>query len=67
SFVAELSARGSSAAVVRAIVALAESLGIEVIAEGIETTQQCRVLMGLGCTIGQGFLYSKPLPIAQLP
>lgn len=66
SFVAELSARGSSAAVVRAIVALAESLGIEVIAEGVETAQQCRVLMGLGCTIGQGFLFSRPEPIAQL-
>lgn len=66
SFVAELSARGSSAAVVRAIVALAESLGIEVIAEGVETSLQARVLMGLGCSIGQGFLFSRPEPIAQL-
>jgi EAL domain-containing protein (putative c-di-GMP-specific phosphodiesterase class I) len=66
SFVADLSARGSSSAVVRAITALAESLGIEVIAEGVETEEQCALLRGLGCSIGQGFYYSRPLPIDAL-
>ena len=55
-----------SAAVVRAILALAKSLGMEVIAEGIETTEQRDALFELGCTYGQGFLYSHPRPSGEL-
>ena len=66
SFVADLSERGSSSVVVRAITALAESLGIEVIAEGIETAQQRQLLIDLGCATGQGFLFSHPLPIDEI-
>lgn len=66
SFVSDLSARGSTSTVVRAITALAESLGIEVIAEGVETTLQRQMLLDLGCARGQGFLFSRPLPIARI-
>ncbi|MBN8480220.1 MAG: EAL domain-containing protein [Xanthomonadales bacterium] len=66
SFVADLSARGSTSAVVRAITALAESLGIELIAEGVETPLQRQLLLELGCTKGQGFLFSQPAPISQV-
>lgn len=68
SFVAELKSdlTGSSAAVVRAIRALAVSLGMEVIAEGVETTLQCDALMRLDCEIGQGFLFAFPRPAREL-
>ena len=64
SFVADLNgdARAESVAVIRAIVALASSLGIEIIAEGVETLAQRDRLMELGCTYAQGFLYGRPEP-----
>ena len=67
SFVADLAKEGSSPAVVRAIVALAESLGVEVIGEGVETPAQRDALIALGCTIGQGFLFSQPSLIRDFP
>ena len=68
SFVAPLTApsanQGSaSAAVVRAVVALAGSLGLSVVAEGIETQAQADALRALGCHLGQGFLFAKPGPL----
>jgi diguanylate cyclase (GGDEF)-like protein len=68
SFVADLvpGAHGGSAAVVRAIQALAGSMGLEVIAEGIETEQQRAALLELGCRYGQGFLFSRPRPAAEM-
>ncbi len=63
-FVAELKPNddGSSSAVVRAIQALAGSLGMQVIAEGIETEAQHEALKALGCEFGQGFLFGRPEP-----
>lgn len=67
SFVADLKsgATGGSVPVVRAIHALAGSLGMELIAEGIETTEQRDVLLELGCGFGQGFLYTHPRPAGK--
>jgi diguanylate cyclase (GGDEF)-like protein len=66
SFVAGLEgeAANESVAVIRAIVALATSLGIELIAEGVETRHQRDRLIELGCTYAQGFLFSPPVPLA---
>ena len=66
SFIADLNgdARAESVAVIRAIVALAGSLGIEIIAEGVETLAQRERLLELGCTYAQGFLYGRPEPLA---
>ena len=66
SFVADLDgdARTESVAVIRAIVALAGSLGIEIIAEGVETMAQRERLLELGCTYAQGFLFGRPQPPA---
>jgi len=50
----------------RAIVELAHSLEIEVIAEGIESAQQSAVLSELGCVWGQGFYYAAPLPASEI-
>jgi len=67
SFVAELGAErsGNSAAVIRAVLALAVTLGMEVVAEGIETTAQRAALLELGCELGQGFLFSHPQPASH--
>lgn len=48
--------------VVGAILALSRALGIEVIAEGIETSDQCVALRTMGCELGQGFLFGRPAP-----
>lgn len=47
--------------IVRAIVSLAHGLGLDVVAEGIESATQLRVLKDIGCEMGQGFLFSKPV------
>jgi EAL domain-containing protein (putative c-di-GMP-specific phosphodiesterase class I) len=62
SFVRELGIVPQSMAVVTAIIALAKSLDLKVVAEGVEKQQQQDVLFGEGCTLMQGFLFSKPLP-----
>jgi EAL domain-containing protein (putative c-di-GMP-specific phosphodiesterase class I) len=48
-------------AIVRAILSLAEALGMATTAEGIETPQLAETLAGLGCTTGQGYLYAEPM------
>jgi EAL domain-containing protein (putative c-di-GMP-specific phosphodiesterase class I) len=55
---------GASEAVVRAIMALARSQNLDVIAEGVETVVQRDALLGLGCHLGQGYLYSRPKPLS---
>jgi len=62
SFVRDLGITPQSSAVVSAIIALARSLGLRVIAEGVENLRQMEVLHRLGCGVMQGFLFSKPLP-----
>ncbi len=61
SFISDLMSNASTRAIVHAMVKLANSLGIATVAEGIETRQQHNVLMAIGCTTGQGFLYNKAL------
>jgi predicted signal transduction protein with EAL and GGDEF domain/CheY-like chemotaxis protein len=62
SFVRDLGITPQSSAVVSAIIALARSLGLRVIAEGVESLRQMEVLHRLGCGLMQGFLFSRPLP-----
>ncbi len=52
--------------VIEAIISMAHSMNCQVIAEGIETTEQLEYLKQLGCNLGQGFLCSRPVPAAQL-
>jgi EAL domain-containing protein (putative c-di-GMP-specific phosphodiesterase class I) len=67
SFVAELGRDGkiSSASVVTAVLALARALGMDVVAEGIETAEQRKVLVAMGCDLGQGYLLGRPAPIGH--
>ncbi len=65
SFVRDLVTDSSDLAIVSAIIAIARHLHIQVIAEGIEGYQQAEILRKLGCTIGQGFLFARPMPAEQ--
>ena len=66
SFVARLGAEsGNSDAVVVSILALARALGIEAVAEGIETEAQRATLLEMGCLFGQGYLQGRPAPIGH--
>ena len=51
---------------VRAMIPLADSLGMTPLAEGIETEGEWRFLADRGCTLGQGFYFSKPVPAAEI-
>jgi EAL domain-containing protein (putative c-di-GMP-specific phosphodiesterase class I) len=62
SFVSGLDGASSSTEVVRAILAIAQALHLEVVAEGVETLGQHDALIALGCTRGQGFRYARPMP-----
>ncbi len=66
SFVRELGITPQSSAVVTAIIALARSLGLRVVAEGVETLRQMEVLHRLGCGVMQGFLFSRGVPANEL-
>jgi predicted signal transduction protein with EAL and GGDEF domain/CheY-like chemotaxis protein len=66
SFVRDLGVTPQSTAVVTAIVALARSLGLRVVAEGVETLRQLEVLHRLGCSVMQGFLFSRAVPADEL-
>ncbi|MGI1670483.1 MAG: sensor domain-containing phosphodiesterase [Neptuniibacter sp.] len=53
-------------AITKAVIALGQSLGLTVVAEGVETQQQATTLQGLGCDLLQGFHFSKPVPLDEL-
>ncbi|MBI5318765.1 EAL domain-containing protein [Bradyrhizobium sp.] len=67
SFVKRLPEDAAAAAIVRTVLALGTSLGIPVLAEGIETEAQWQFLAREGCAKGQGYLFAKPQSLAQLP
>jgi EAL domain-containing protein (putative c-di-GMP-specific phosphodiesterase class I) len=66
SFVRDLVTDSSDLAIVSAIIAIARHLHIEVIAEGIEAYQQVEILRRLGCSVGQGFLFARPMPAEEI-
>jgi diguanylate cyclase len=65
SFVRDIPADKDDAAIVTAIVAMAKSLQLEVVAEGVESSEQLEFLRRLGCEIVQGYYFSKPLPFDE--
>ena len=58
----ETESEGENVAIVRTIVTLAHALGMDVIAEGVETAAQLAKLRAIGCEYGQGYFFAKPLP-----
>jgi EAL domain-containing protein (putative c-di-GMP-specific phosphodiesterase class I) len=67
SFVVRMSDDPSGVTLVRAIVDLAHEFGLEVVAEGVEDEEVTQQLRALGCDVGQGFLWSRPVSGADLP
>ena len=65
SFILGVEENKTNAVIARAIIGLADSLDLRVIAEGVETQESADFLIGQGCYIHQGFLFSKPLPPAE--
>lgn len=65
-FIDGLPVHGTNSAIVRAVVSMAQSMGLKVVAEGIENERQLRFLQELGCDFGQGYLFSKPVPAADI-
>ena len=65
SFVRNIGLTEGDDIIVQTIIVMAKSLGIRVIAEGVETEAQCSFLKNLGCPLFQGYLFSKPVPVAE--
>lgn len=65
SFVSKMCVDQASASVVESIITLGHTLGMRVVAEGIEDNETAQRLADAGCDIGQGFLWSRPVPAAQ--
>jgi diguanylate cyclase (GGDEF)-like protein/PAS domain S-box-containing protein len=66
SFTQRLGSNGGGVEIVRTIITLARNLGMDALAEGIETPEQLAMVRRLGCAFGQGFLFSRPLPPDRL-
>jgi EAL domain-containing protein (putative c-di-GMP-specific phosphodiesterase class I) len=66
SFIQGLEAEAEYAAVVRSAIEMGHSLGLKVVAEGIETESAAERLRSFGCDIAQGYLYAKPMPLDML-
>ncbi|GGC92196.1 EAL domain-containing protein [Vreelandella lutescens] len=64
-FVKDLTLDMQATPIAATIIALAESLGLDVVAEGVETADQCTVLAHLGCHVYQGYYFGKPVPAAE--
>ncbi|MCS2610286.1 putative bifunctional diguanylate cyclase/phosphodiesterase [Halomonas dongshanensis] len=65
-FIRELPHDQADAAIVTAVLAMARGMGLEVIAEGVETQQQCQFLIDAGCPIVQGYYFARPQPADEL-
>jgi EAL domain-containing protein (putative c-di-GMP-specific phosphodiesterase class I) len=65
SFVMKVTEDAENSAIVRSLIVMAHNLGLEVIAEGVETEAQASFLRNERCEEAQGYLYAKPLPVAE--
>ncbi|MDR3518512.1 MAG: EAL domain-containing protein [Azospirillaceae bacterium] len=66
SFIRDMMTNRGNASIVRAVIALGHSLGLEIIAEGVEAIEQARDLRAWHCDVIQGYLVSRPLPVAEI-
>lgn len=67
SFIRNMLTCGETREIVRTIISLAQNLNLDIVAEGVETEEQQRLLYEMGCTHAQGFLYSQPVAAVELP
>jgi EAL domain-containing protein (putative c-di-GMP-specific phosphodiesterase class I) len=66
SFVAGIRKNAKDTAIVQTVIDLAHTLGMKVIAEGVERVDQAEQLREMGCELAQGYLYAEPLPVQAL-
>jgi PAS domain S-box-containing protein len=66
SFVSSMAQQRDSRKIVAAVIGLGHSLALTTVAEGVETAEQAELLLWLGCELGQGWLYGKPVPAGKL-
>ncbi len=66
SFVARMTEGDQTLQIVRTIIELARALGMDVVAEGIESPEQYRLLLQMGCLFGQGYLFAKPMTASEV-
>ncbi|GEM_PF-1268392 len=66
SFVMNADQNDEDAQIVRTVIALAQALRLDIVAEGIETAAQADLLLAMGCTVAQGYFYARPMPAADL-
>jgi EAL domain-containing protein (putative c-di-GMP-specific phosphodiesterase class I) len=64
-FLREISNSSRSRTILRSVIDMARSLRMDVICEGVETEQQLEALVSMGCGLFQGFLFSRPVPVAE--
>ena len=67
SFIRELGKKDDCIAIIRAVTRLGSNLGMTTIAEGVETQEQLDILRAEGCTHAQGYLFSPPRPVSEVP
>jgi len=67
SFLKDINEDTHNTAIIRTVIGLGRSLGLDVVAEGVETLDQQSYLIGQGCKLGQGYLYGKAAPAARVP
>lgn len=67
SLIADIETAPERAEIISAVASAARLAGLEVVAEGIERTSQLEVLLAAGCTYGQGYLFSRPVPASSVP
>jgi PAS domain S-box-containing protein len=67
SFVSSMTQIRDSRKIVAAVVGLGHSLGVQTVAEGVETEEQASMLLWLGCDLGQGWFYGRPSPACDIP
>ncbi len=67
SFIRDLASDTNDQKIVEGLISMAHKLQLKVVAEGVETQAQQQLLINYGCDLGQGYLFSQPAPMAQLP
>ncbi|MBZ9538292.1 EAL domain-containing protein [Modicisalibacter tunisiensis] len=65
-FIQDITTKSDNAAIVQGVITMAHHLGLSIVAEGVETPAQRRDLMRRGCDLLQGFLFARPMPLAEL-
>jgi EAL domain-containing protein (putative c-di-GMP-specific phosphodiesterase class I) len=65
-FIQHISSRSGDTAITKALIGLGSEMGLDTIAEGIETLEQEQALLALGCPSGQGYRYGRPMPFCQI-